>query len=115
MDLVHSSWTTAAPVHGGPWIGGSVMTSPELDLEATPGHGSSSMMVQRRERSTGSPSRTSPGHRRRCGDRATAVKKWWTKCSVWAALGCGEKRREEGGMRWRMVKPAWCSPRFERR
>jgi hypothetical protein len=44
---------------------GSAMTSPELSLAAAPGHGGSSSMAQRRGRSTGSPSRASPGRERR--------------------------------------------------
>jgi hypothetical protein len=89
--------------HGGagpPWTldrGSSAMTSPELDLAAAPGHVDSSVMVQRRERSTRSPSRASPGHERQRGDRATAVKKRRRKRSVWAMLGRGEKRSGGGG------------------
>jgi hypothetical protein len=44
----------------------------------------------------GSPSWASPGCRRWCGDRATAVKKRWRKFSVQAALGHSEKRRRMG-------------------
>jgi hypothetical protein len=87
--------------HGGAsprWIldRGSVMTSPELGLMATLGHSGSSAMAQRRERSTGSPSRASPGRGRRRGDQATVVKKWWWRRSMWATLGHGEKRRRTG-------------------
>jgi hypothetical protein len=74
----------------------SVMTSPELGLMAALGHGNSPAMVQRRERSTGSPSRASPGRGRRCGDWAMAVKKWRWRCSVRGVLGRGEKRRRMG-------------------
>jgi hypothetical protein len=64
---------------GGPWWTldkWSAMTSSELGLTATPGHGGSPAMAQRRERSTGSPSRVSPGRGWWRGDQATAVKKW---------------------------------------
>jgi hypothetical protein len=55
---------------------GSAMTSLKQGLTVASGHNSSPAMAQRRERSTGSPSWASPGRRRRCGDRAMAVKKW---------------------------------------
>jgi hypothetical protein len=64
---------------GGPWWTldrGSAMTSLELSLMAALGHGGSLVIGQRRERSTGSPSRASSGHGQRCGDRATVLKKW---------------------------------------
>jgi hypothetical protein len=60
------------------------------------GHDGSPAMAQRRERSMGSPSRASPGRGRQRGDRTTAVKKWWWRCSVWAMLGRREKRRGAG-------------------
>jgi hypothetical protein len=75
---------------------GSAMTSPELGLLAAPGHGGSSVMVQWRERSTGSPSRASPGRRWWHGDRVTMVKKWRWRHLVQVALRCGEKRRRTG-------------------
>jgi hypothetical protein len=75
---------------------GSAMTSPELGLAAAPGHGGSSVMAQRRERGTRSPSRASLRHGQRHGDRATAVKKWQRRRSVRVALGCGENRRRAG-------------------
>jgi hypothetical protein len=75
---------------------GSAMTSSELGLLAAPGHGGSSVMVQWRERSTGSPSQASPGRGWWRGDRATVVKKWRWRHSVQVALGCGEKRRRTG-------------------
>jgi hypothetical protein len=65
----------------------------ELSLAAAPEHVGSPMMAQRRERSTGSPSRASPGHGWWRGDRVMVVKKWWRKCSVRASLGHREKRR----------------------
>jgi hypothetical protein len=75
---------------------GSAMTSSELALMAALGHGGSPAMEQRRERSTGSPSRASLGRGLRRGDQATAVKKWRWRHSVRATLGRGEKRRRMG-------------------
>jgi hypothetical protein len=75
---------------------GMAMTSPELGQTAAPGHGGSPTMAQQRERSTGSPSRASPGRGWQRGDRATAVKKWRWRRSVRAALGHGEKRTRAG-------------------
>jgi hypothetical protein len=75
---------------------GSVMTSPDLGLMAALGHGGSLAMAQRRENSTGSPSRASLGRGRQCGDRATALKKWRWRCLVQEALGRGENRRGAG-------------------
>jgi hypothetical protein len=53
-------------------------------------------VAQRGEGCTGSSSRASPWRRRQCRSRATAVMKWQRRCSVQAALGCGEKRRRAG-------------------
>jgi hypothetical protein len=72
---------------------GSAMTSLDLGLTAALGHGGSPALAQQRQRSMGSPSRVSLGCGRRCGDRATVVKKWQSRCSVRAAPGHGEKRR----------------------
>jgi hypothetical protein len=86
--------------HGGagPWWTldrGSVMTSPELGLTTALAHGGFPAM-ERRERSTGSPSRASPGRGRWHGNQEMAVKKWWWRQSVHAVLGRGEKRRRTG-------------------
>jgi hypothetical protein len=64
---------------------------------AAPMHGGSPAMEQWRKERMGSPSQASPGRGRWCGNRAMAAKKrqWW--CSVWAVLGCGKKRKREGG------------------
>jgi hypothetical protein len=68
-----------------------------LGLAAAPVHGGSPAMGQWREERMGSLSRASPGHRRWCGDRATAVKKRWCWRSVRAVLGHGKKRKRAGG------------------
>jgi hypothetical protein len=50
----------------------------------------------------GDPHRLQKGRRRGGGDWAMVVKKQWRKRSVWAALGCREKRSEkrcDGGRR----------------
>jgi hypothetical protein len=75
---------------------GRLKGSLELGLVAAPRHGSSSVMGQRREGSTGSPSQASPGRGRRCGDRATAVKRQQWCCLVEALLKCGERERRAG-------------------
>jgi hypothetical protein len=69
---------------------------PELNLAAALGHDGPRVMAQQRERSMGSLSRASLGRERRCGDRATTVKKWRWRRLVRAALGCGETRRSMG-------------------
>jgi hypothetical protein len=45
------------------------------------------------------------GYRRGGNGRASVSKKWRRRCLVWAVLGRGEKRREEGRgeVRWRAV------------
>jgi hypothetical protein len=56
------------------------------------GHDGSHGLAEQKEGCTRSPSRASPGRGRRRGDRATVVKKWWWRSSVWVVLGCREKR-----------------------
>jgi hypothetical protein len=75
---------------------GSAMTSPELGLTAAPRHGSSLVMAQRRERSTGSPTQASPGRGQCRGDRATTVKKQRWRRSVEVVLELSEERRRAG-------------------
>jgi hypothetical protein len=77
-----------------PWLteGGSQ----ELSLAAALGHGGPPAVAQRKEGCIGSPSRASPRLGRRCGDQATAVKKWWRRRLVRAAHGRGKKRRRAG-------------------
>jgi hypothetical protein len=70
--------------------------SPELILAAALRHGGSSAVAQPKEGCTGSPSRASPGHGWRHGDRAMAVKKWRWRRSVRVVLGHGGKRRRAG-------------------
>jgi hypothetical protein len=64
---------------------------------AAPVHGGSLVMEQWREERVGSPSRASPGHGRRCGNRAMAAKKWRWWRSVRMVLGHGKKRMTPGG------------------
>jgi hypothetical protein len=78
------------------WAMASRRGSSELAIPAALGHGGSPVMVQWGERSTGSPSRASPGRGRWRGDQATAVKKQWRRWLVWVALGHVEKRRRTG-------------------
>jgi hypothetical protein len=72
---------------------GSAMISLEFSLTAALGHGGLPAMAQLRERSTGSPSRASPGHGQWHDGRVTAVKKWRWRHSVRLALEQGDKRR----------------------
>jgi hypothetical protein len=65
-------WRRSTVDHGQGLGGGS----PELGQAAAMGHGGSQAVAQRKEGCTGSPSRASPGHGRRRGDRATMVKMW---------------------------------------
>jgi hypothetical protein len=93
-SMAHGPWRRWSMVD---WAMASRRSSSELGLAAAPGHDGSRVMAQQRERSTWSLSQASPGCGWRCGDRAMVVKKWRWRRSVWAMLGCGEKRREGGG------------------
>jgi hypothetical protein len=80
VDRVYGRWTPRDP----PWIGGGADRR-KLGRDgvlvgvrppATPEHVSSPVRSQKREGSTGNPSRASPGLVRLCGNRVTVEKLW---------------------------------------